>query len=111
MMEVRVSEMNRVDLVEVTGRVDSSTARQLGEHLETQMNRGRNRIVVDLSAVDYISSAGLRELVSGLKRAKQDGGDLRLARPSDRVREVLEMAGLSAIFEIFESQVEAVGSF
>ena len=58
-----------------------------------------------------MSSAGLRELVTALKKVKRGTGDLRLATPSARVMEVLELAGLDSIFEIFDSQVEAVGSF
>jgi anti-sigma B factor antagonist len=110
-MEITITEMNRVDLVTVTGRVDSSNAGQLGEKLSEQVDSGSINMVVDLSGVEYMSSAGLRELVAALKRVKKDGGDLRLASPSDRVREVLDLAGLSSIFEIFDDQVAAVGSF
>lgn len=110
-MEVTVTEMNRVDLITVNGRVDSSNASQLGEKLNQQIDTGSVNLVVDLSGVEYMSSAGLRELVAGLKRVKKDGGDLRLCNPSDRVREVLDLAGLSTIFEIYDNQVAAVGSF
>jgi anti-sigma B factor antagonist len=110
-MDIAITEMNRVDLVTVTGRVDSSNASQLGEKLSEQIESGSINLVVDLSSVEYMSSAGLRELVAALKRVKKEGGDLRLASPSDRVREVLDLAGLSSIFEIFDDQVAAVGSF
>jgi anti-sigma B factor antagonist len=110
-MEISVTEMNRVDLVEITGRVDSSTAGQLGETLNERINKGTLNIVVDLTGVDYMSSGGLRELVAALKRVKKDGGDLRLCSPSDRVREVLQLAGLDTIFEIFDDRTLAVGSF
>ncbi len=110
-MQITVTEMNRVDLIVVEGRVDSNNARELGEVLTAQLDKGRNKLVVDLEQVDYISSAGLRELVGALKRAKQDAGDLRLSAPSERVREVLEMAGLTSIFEVYDTQVAAVGSF
>ena len=110
-VEINVTEMNRVDLFEVTGRVDSSTASQLGGALNGQIEKGTVNIVVDLQEVDYMSSAGLRELVAALKQVKKDGGDLRLCSPSERVREVLDLAGLSSIFEIYDDQVQAVGSF
>ncbi len=60
-----------------------------------------------------MSSAGLREIVSALKKVKRNSppGDLRIAQPSDRVREVLEMAGLDTIFHIYDTQGEAVSSF
>ncbi len=110
-MEVTVSEMHRVTLIEISGRVDSANADQLGDALNAQIDAGRHHLVLDLSRLDYISSAGLRELVSALKKVKANNGDLRLATPSPRVREVLTLAGLDAIFQVFPTQVEAVGSF
>ncbi len=110
-MDVKIQEMNRVDLVEVAGRVDSSTAADLGAKLNDRITNGTLNVVIDLAKVDYMSSGGLRELVAALKRVKKDGGDLRLCSPSARVREVLELAGLDSIFQIYDDQVKAVGSF
>lgn len=110
-MDINVSEQSNVTLVEVSGRVDSMNANELGEALTGEIDGGKTHLVVDLSRVDYMSSAGLREIVAGLKRVKKASGDLRIAQPSDRVREVLEMAGLDTIFRIFSTQDEAVGSY
>lgn len=110
-MEINESEMRRVRLFEVIGRVDSSNASELGTELDRTIDDGNTNLVLDLGGVEYMSSAGLREMVRVLKRVKRTGGDLRIANPSDRVREVLELAGLDTIFEIFPTQVEAVGSF
>ena len=110
-MDVTISEMRRVTLLEVAGRVDSTNASQLGETLLSQIDAGRYQLVIDLSGVGYMSSAGLREMVSAVKKVRKYNGDLRIATPSDRVREVLDLAGLSAIFQIFPTQVDAVGSY
>ena len=58
-----------------------------------------------------MSSAGLRELVSAVKKLRKLNGDLRVASPSPRVKEVLDLAGLDSIFQMFTTPVEAVGSF
>ncbi len=110
-MKIQTSELKRVTLFEVSGRVDSTNAVELGTVFNAAIDAGRAQIVVDLSAVEYMSSAGLRELVSALKKVKRGTGDLRLAAPSVRVLEVLELAGLDSVFQIFQNQVEAVGSF
>jgi anti-sigma B factor antagonist len=110
-MEIDVKELNRADLIVVNGRVDSSTAPELGQVLNDVIDRGTVNLVVDLSDITYMSSAALRELVAALKRVKKAGGDLRLCAPSERASEVLDLAGLSSIFTIYESQVDAVGSF
>ena len=67
--------------------------------------------MADLARVDYMSSAGLRELVSAVKKLRKLNGDLRVASPSPRVKEVLDLAGLDSIFQMFTTPVEAVGSF
>jgi anti-sigma B factor antagonist len=110
-MEINTQTFKRVDLVQVTGRIDSSTAPQLDEALNGLTGSGRYNLVMDLSGVEYMSSAGLRALVSALRECKRRSGDVRLASPSDRVSEVLGLAGLDSVFQVFDNTTEAVGSF
>jgi anti-anti-sigma factor len=110
-METNVIELKRLDLLEVEGRVDSNTASTLHEVLNERIDQGTSNILVDLSKVSYMSSAGLRELVTALKRVRKNGGDLRLCALSERVNEVIELAGLNSLFEIFDDRTMAVGSF
>lgn len=109
-MNVNVSKNDKATLIEVSGRIDSTNASQLGEALMGEINLGHTQLVVDLASVDYMSSAGLREIVSALKKVRGKG-DLRLAQPSERVLEVLEMAGLDTIFQIFPDQHLAISSY
>ena len=62
---VTTKELKRVDLVQVTGRVDSATAPQLEQALQKTIDAGRYNIVVDLAEAEYMSSAALRALISG----------------------------------------------
>ncbi|MBX3085339.1 MAG: STAS domain-containing protein [Anaerolineae bacterium] len=110
-MDITISEMKRVTLIEISGRIDSTNATKLGEALNEQIDAGRHQLVADLARVDYMSSAGLRELVSAVKKLRKLNGDLRVASPSPRVKEVLDLAGLDSIFQMFTTPVEAVGSF
>ncbi len=111
MADIHVSREDNVTLLVVTGRIDSSNAHELGEVLNAVIDEGALQIAIDLSGLDYMSSAGLRELVSGLKRVRRSNGDIRLAEPSVRVKEVLEMAGLDTIFQVFPSKPEALKSY
>jgi anti-anti-sigma factor len=111
MLEFQVSEIRQVTLIEVTGRVDGLSAEELRQALAEEIQRGAKRVVLDLSRVSYMSSAGLRELVAAYRRLQEQGGDLRLAQPSSRVQDVLEMSGLDTIFQIFLTQSDAVGSY
>lgn len=115
MVDIHVSELRQdtllVTLVEVSGRVDSMNADELGAALTVEIERGGRQIVLDLSKVNYMSSAGLRELVAAYNKLHNVAGDLRLAQPSSRVQDILEMSGLDTIFQIFTTQLEAVGSY
>lgn len=110
-MEISITPMRRVDLLAVSGRVDSSTSTELDEVLQNRLDEGRANLVLDLSDVDYMSSSGLRSLVSALRASKKKGGDVRIAAPSERVREVLGLAGLDSLFESYDDVTAAVGSF
>lgn len=110
-MEISTTDVNSVTVVVVDGRVDSATAPELENSLKQLVESDKTRLVLDLAGVDYMSSAGLRAMVSTLKSVKRVSGDLRLASPSPRVAEVLRLAGLTSIFSIYSSQSDAVSSY
>ena len=110
-MNIEMRELKHVNVVKVSGRVDSATAPELEKSLQGLLDSGRNQIALDLQATEYMSSAGLRVLVAMHKAAKKNGGGLCLAQPSARVKEVLELAGLTPVFTVYGDLVEAVGSF
>src|SRR5512136_1384898 len=102
-MEISTKDMKRVSLVTVSGRVDSATAPDFEKALQALVQANRSQIVLDLERVEYMSSAGIRGMVSSLKAAKGGGGDVRLAQPSQRVKEVVELAGLTSIFTMYDN--------
>lgn len=111
MLDISVQSLKRVDLITLSGRVDSSTAPELEETLEDRIDEGRYNLVLDLSDVNYLSSAGLRALVSALRTCKKKGGDVRIANPSERVSEVMSLAGLDSLFTMYDDVTVAVGSY
>lgn len=110
-INIAVESLKRVDLITVAGRVDSSNASALDQTINKSMTNGRYHLVFELSGVNYMSSAGLRAIVSALRNCKRQGGDVRLANVSPRVAEVLSLAGLTSIFQTFDDATAAVGSF
>jgi anti-anti-sigma factor len=109
-MDIETRELKHMSVVTVKGRVDSATSPDLEKALQNLLNSDHNQLVLDLKDVDYMSSAGLRVLMATQKAAKKNGGALRLAQLSARVREVLDLAGLAPVFDIYPDVVEAVGS-
>jgi len=110
-MKITVAQKSGAALVQISGSVDSLTCDEAQTFLDGQIESGQMYLVVDLSQVDYLSSAGLRVLLSALKSARQRGGNLYLAGLQDNVRKVLDLAGFTSIFKIFPTVEEAVGAF
>lgn len=108
---MNIIDRNGIAIITPEGRIDSSNAHELRRALGSILDANNTNLVIDLHNVDYISSAGLREIVSAFKRARQQGGDVRLCSANLRVREVFELAGLNSIMELFESQDEALSSY
>lgn len=94
-------------LVTVSGRVDSQTAPQLDDALSALSAGGKNKIILDLTGVDYMSSAGLRSLVKAGRAAQDAGGELRLAGVSDAVETVLRTVGMLQMFKLYNTSGEA----
>jgi anti-sigma B factor antagonist len=67
---------------------------------------------LDLKDLEYMSSAGIKVLISTLKTCKRwNRGDLRLANVPPRISDVFDLAGLTPLFKVYPNAVEAVGSF
>jgi anti-sigma B factor antagonist len=110
--KVTLKEYKRVDLVEVQGRIDSSTASQLEQAMKKITQEGRYRIVVDMAETEFMSSAGLRVLIGTLKEARRfNRGDVRLAAVTTKVKKAFDLAGFDELFQFFDNSVDAVGSF
>lgn len=111
-MEVIAKKLRRCDLVTVTGRIDASSVKDLSDVLAKIKDAGRYRIVLNMKRITYISSAGLSELIDTQNTCKQlRRGELVLAEPPVRVKEVLDLAGLTSLFNLFDTEAEAVGHF
>ncbi len=111
-MEITAKQFKSCDMVALKGRVDSATAPQLTEALEAITGSGRFKIVLDMSGLEYMSSAGFRALLAGQRACKRyNRGEIVLVSVPERVREALELAGFTELFKVFSDPVEAVGSF
>lgn len=111
-MLLSAKRLHRVDLVTVEGRIDASTAPELEECLRGFLAEGRFRLVLDLTKVDYLSSAGIKTLVGVQKECKRwNRGEVRLAGLQDRLKETFDMVGLTPVFRLFDTAVDAVGSY
>ena len=93
------------------GRLDAVSVPAFETVLTEHLDAGRARLVIDLSGVTYVSSSGLRALLSVRRRARSGGGDVVLCNMLPRVREIFEMVGFVSLFRISASVQEAAHTF
>ena len=111
-MEITTQEFKHCDLITIKGRVDSSTAPQVAQALEAANESGKYKLVVDISALEYMSSAGFRALLGAQRNSKKyNRGEVVLVNVPDRIREALDLAGFTELFKTFDDTLAAVGHF
>ena len=111
-MEITTKEFKHCHLISLNGRVDSSTTPQFSQTLDALIGKGVYKLVIDMKALEYMSSAGFRALLSAQRNCKRyNRGEVVLASVPTRIREALELAGFTELFKTFPEPLEAVGSF
>ncbi len=110
-MNITHEEKGTVTVVSIAGSMDALTAPQLTDYLNKEMGAGKSKLVVNLSGLEYTSSAGLRALLNAVKESRQLGGDLRIAAVKPTVNKVFEMSGFTSILKFFADVDGAVKSF
>jgi anti-sigma B factor antagonist len=111
-MEITSQQFKHCDLLNIKGKVDSFTAPELIKALEKLSNDGRFKIVLDLSGLEYMSSAGFRALLIGQRTCKRyNRGEIVLASVPKRIMDALELTGFTHLFKIFNDVTSAVGNF
>jgi anti-sigma B factor antagonist len=110
-LNISTENYKRAAVITISGRVDSSNAAEFDAALKNALAEGHHNLVIELSGVNYMSSAGLRAIVAAHRESRKKGGDVCLAAPSERVAEVLSLAGLHSVFTVYPDTLAAVGSF
>ena len=116
-MELFHRRLHRVDVLEIRGRIQSPEAAQLKECIDQCFKAGRYHLVLDMSHVESISTAGLRVLIEARNRARGlhlvfDGpGDVRLVNLPPRIKDIFDVTGLTTLFQWYDEVVEAVASY
>lgn len=111
-LAVTTQELRRCDIVRAKGRIDSGTVGELKKGFEAITKANRFKIVFNMEEIKFMSSAGLRQLIETMKTCKRfNRGNLILSDIPNNIKEVLDLAGLTPVFDSYDTEVEAVGSF
>ena len=110
-LRIDESHSGNATIVSLKGRLDASSSPSAETALSRLIESGERQIVVDMSELDYISSAGLRVMLASLKRLRDDSGRLVLVGLKPQIQNVFEIAGFQRIFTIYLTAEEAISSF
>ncbi len=105
------SKENSVLVVQPSDRIDGTNARDFEAEFMQHIHAGEDRILVDFSGVDFISSAGLRVLLMVAKELKAKSGRIELCSMRAYLKEVFEVSGFDAIFPIHEARADGLAAF
>lgn len=106
-----VGAKSDIPLMMVSGYVDTTTCQELAQEIQNLVQQKKVQIIVDLSKVSYISSAGWGVFVGIIKTVREKGGDIKIVQMSSEVYEVFEMLEFNRILNYYESIEEAVDEF
>ncbi len=109
---MEITEERRADvlIIRIIGKLDASTAKALEDKILPIIASNQEKLVVELSQLDYISSAGLRVFLLAAKRMEESKGKMILCSLKDSVKQVFDIAGFSSFLSLAGSTEEAIKS-
>lgn len=107
-MEIQTSERQGALIASISGRIDADTSVEFERTLTTLLEEGSRKLVLNLSHLDYISSAGLRSVLSIAKILKSLGGELKLCSATGPVKDVFVLSGFAQMLPWFETEADAL---
>jgi anti-anti-sigma factor len=110
-MQIQQSSRDGVAIVSPRGRIDTTTSGSVEDTIRHVVDSGARNLIVDLSGVEYISSAGLRVFLVLAKRMRDLRGKLVLSGMTEPVRQVFQLAGFMALFLVEPTEDSAFATF
>jgi anti-sigma B factor antagonist len=111
-MQLEQRIVGNVAIIKVTGDITFNSGNTLlKDKVLSLLQQGQKNLLIDLGGVSYVDSAGLGELVQAYATTKNRGGALKLLNITTRLRDLLVMTKLLTVFETFDREASAIGSF
>jgi anti-sigma B factor antagonist len=108
---IQTSVEGELSVVSLDGFVDAHTAPQFEKTIQSEIDAGRNRIIVNCEKLNYISSAGLGVFMSFIEEVRELGGDIKICGLTPKVQHTFEILGFQDIFDMLPDQSSALARF
>ena len=111
-MKLSTKEVKGITIIELVGSVlGGPDATALNETLHKLVERGKKKVLLDLSGVQTMNSSGLSMLIGALQTVRNAGGELKIASASEKIESLLVITKLTTVFELHPTIKKALGSF
>lgn len=112
MLEIKEKRVADITILNLKGKITIGSGDVvLRKAIETALEGGSRKLVLNMARVSYIDSSGTGELVACFTRTKKAGGQLKLLNISQKIQDILQIAQLFSIFDVYTDESEAVASF
>jgi anti-sigma B factor antagonist len=108
---IQREEQGVLDVIRLDGSLDAYSFPRLEATLNGLRESKRNRVILDCANLEYISSAALGALIGFARRARESNGDLKLARLSPKIMNIVELLGFHKILELYKDIDQAIAKF
>ena len=107
-MKIEVNDVDDISILVIDGMVTLGSDQVLSKMFESQVSRGRKKIILDMTKVKYIDSLGIGQIAAGFTSFNEIGGNLVLARTNLKINELLRLTGLQNHIQTFETVEDAI---
>ena len=110
-LELKEAEYNSCLVISIFGEVDMGSSPQLRTKIIRSVNEGHVNLVLDLTSVDFLGSAGLGTIIGALRRVRSQNGDLLLVCPEERIQSIFMLCDLDKVFKFYLTSNEAIDAY
>ena len=109
-MQIDTREVAGMTVVDMVGRLDTSTSGEAYDQMVAIAKSGASKVILNLDGMEYVSSAGLRVILTAAKLLKSSMGEMKICHANGVVKEVLETSGFDHIIDIYDEENEAIAA-
>lgn len=107
-LDINIEEVDKIIILRLLGRIDAASSSLLQSRLNVLINEGHKVVLLDFSNIDYLSSAGIRVLLTFTQKFKEKKGRFGIFSVVEDVREIIKLTGFHKILNIYKNEKEAL---
>ena len=109
-MKIEISDVDEITIMVIDGMLTLGSDQYFAEMLQKEIDRGRKRIVLDMTKVKYIDSLGIGQIAGGFTALEETDGKLVLARSNEKIKQLLRLTGLQNHIDTYATVEDAISS-